>query len=221
MVNINNFNGNMMHIYLKKRKLLILFSMILFLAISCTQKPNFSIYQSRYNIPTKHSSVHTNFKYLGGLTGYSSNSGLHIIYAEDNNEVNNEKSKYIILSVNQLPTNDLEGCIHSNHICLNKANLKELIDAIGKTIPYFNKKMWSETTGISTEFSLVQENDINQLTTNVEKWKPFLIYNFKGFEHSQRAYLFLNFKDGMLNLDLDKAKTLKFHLILELGMTML
>ena len=147
--------------------------------------PSYIFYNSEAGIPTISKSTTSEFTQITKIEDYLP---FAVIAATDKNIGNKVTAKYVLLSPPYMVKGTVEDYVHPYNVTLSTEKVSELLKAIEKSIGLFDSEREDEE-GISIEYAVSKENNIAQVTPNVEVWKSDFRYIFKGFSSRNDAFV--------------------------------
>jgi ABC-type cobalt transport system substrate-binding protein len=160
------------------------FATIAFTACATPTTPRYIFYHSTASIQQTTKEIKTDFKLTGMFEDYLP---FGIIAARDID--NKNSNEYYAIISDAIPYDgSVQDFINSYHVIIKPDKIAELISVIDNSLNEWKiEKKLSE--GKNIEFTISQEQNIQQISQNVESWSPNFQFIFKNYSNGATAFV--------------------------------
>ena len=169
---------------MKNLKLLIISLVIICITYGCSQ-PIYVFYHSEAAIDQSSKVIKSEFKLI---KKFKESLPFGVIAAVDKDVIKEKNTYYVLLSLAFVSASTVETYIHPYHVVLSSEKIPEFIDILDKSISMFYVKQ-TYGDGISLEYSISKEYNINKVSSNVEEWNSEFKYYLKVFGSEASAFV--------------------------------
>lgn len=156
---------------------------------SCVTPAKYVFYHSEASIPQSATFRASEFILIPKTT---TSLQFGVIAATDKDKSGKIVDYYVLIAPPRAYLGDYSGgvedYIHPYHVVLRPDKVTELLVNLENTIKLF-KESWTTRKGVSTEYSIAQEQNITPVSKNVESWDADFKFIYKGFNRRNEAFM--------------------------------